>query len=1346
MNWLLCVVLSLPKGGMVLLFLVLALPGLVMATEGPQVTLSKSVQPTTVAAGGYVTYTITLTNSGNAAAEGITVRDTLPAGFAYRSGTTRVSLNGATVSTANPAVSGRTLTWSGFKLPSSRSDSFYGVHTFVQRRSESGYIDYQLTRSTELMGNGAYVTQLFDWIGTDWQGPQNWMRDFVNKAYDRALTPVVRLAGGRGTYWIKPKPDADGSYTTWAQAFKRVVQGLPRRDGRWLYVQIWNEPNLNGEWEGQANPSEYGRFLVDTAAAIRSIGDPRIVILNAPLSPGGEYYQLDYLEDMLTSIPATLWAFDVWASHPYPNNHPPEYNIHNGTARYPDATIDLYQQELEILARHGRSGVKVLLTETGYALYQADFYFEGYPAINEANRADYIMRAFRDYWSRWPEVIGVCPFELVDPEEQWWVWDWLWNDGRSHQQYDTVKALDKSYSPVSSVLRITFQAEAASTAGTYYNDVSATANNATIPSATHVAPVTVYLPTPTRTSTPTRTRTPTTSPTTTPTTTETWTPTSTITLTPEDTQTPTPSATPAASLTATAFLTPTISETPTPTGTPTSYTPTDTPTPTWTPTLMPSPTRTQTPTVTTTPLPTPTTTVTPSPTPGCSDLIANGGFETTEVWQISSSAYPAAYTTARAHSGQRSMRLGIESGNNVRSYSTVAQRITIPADASDIRLSCWYYSQSTDTNGDFGYISVYHDSLNAELQRLRTIRENSQTWTHCEYVLNAFRGMTVRVLFGTYNDGQNGLTAMYVDDVAVPVCGLTPTPIASATLSPTPTATPTRTLTRTYTPSPSPTATWTATASPTNTPTKTVLPTPSPSLTMTLTPSPTPGCSDLVVDGGFEWDDEAWHIPPTAYSAGYTTTYAHSGQRSMRLGIASGSNVYSYSTVWQAIHVPANAQDAVLTFWYYLVSGDTVGDLQYALIQDEHGLILNWALSVRSNAQTWTLKEYSLAAYKGEDIRISFGVYNDGGSGTTAMYVDDVSAPICGLTPTPSATAGVSSARVFLPVILRPSGEEGELHGAVSAEPTLVSDFRPGVHTLWKAPEPDAAPDLIQGVALNPSNDLLYMAAGKAIWVLDAGTGKTIAYIPLDTAPRGLAVDVAANRVYAALWEVDALAVIDGAQQTLWKVVPGIPGASGVAVGDDYVYVTATHGDELIIVDRPNCAIINRVAIGNAPYAVAYDPGRQRVYVGNAGEDTVSIVDGHNGALVNTVKLGGLGHPQGLALDSIRDRLYVTYALSPKYRAVAVIDACSGQILSRLVGNEKRSLLGAYGIAVDPLRGWVYVTTVDEVLALAGETLRVVKVTSGAGPAYAFGLCVSPVEERLYIADGQHRRLAVCSN
>ncbi|MGB9879379.1 MAG: hypothetical protein ACPLRM_01330, partial [Anaerolineae bacterium] len=297
------------------------------------------------------------------------------------------------------------------------------------------------------------------------------------------------------------------------------------------------------------------------------------------------------------------------------------------------------------------------------------------------------------------------------------------------------------------------------------------------------------------------------------------------------------------------------------------------------------------------------------------------------------------------------------------------------------------------------------------------------------------------------------------------------------------------------------------------------------------------------------------------------------------------------------------------------------------------------------------------------------------------------------------------------------------------------------IRTLWRVDKPDAAPDAIRSIAVNLANSLLYMAAGEAIWVMEGQSGQVIARVSLPAAPYGLAVDAARNRVYAALQQMDALAVIDGEQYQLLTIVSGIPGASGVAVGNGHIYVTATRSDELVVVNGQNYAIIKRVPVGAAPYAALYDPGLQRVYVGNAGEDTVSIIDGRDWTLVSLVKLGGLGHPHGLALDPIRERLYVTYALSPKHRAIAVVDTLSGQVASSLQGNKDETLSGAYGIAVDPVRGMVYVTTVDKLLVLISEPLHIVQSIAGIGPAYAWGLATAPLEGRLYIADGQHRRL-----
>ncbi|MGB3904254.1 MAG: family 10 glycosylhydrolase [Anaerolineae bacterium] len=178
----------------------------------------------------------------------------------------------------------------------------------------------------------------------------------------------------------------------------------------------------------------------------------------------------------------------------------------------------------------------------------------------------------------------------------------------------------------------------------------------------------------------------------------------------------------------------------------------------------------------------------------------------------------------------------------------------------------------------------------------------------------------------------------------------------------------------------------------------------------TPTPTPTPD-AELIINGGFE-SEAGWQTPITSHPAGYSTTRAHSGARSVRTGIEdSQDNVYSYSSAWQAVSIPSNTVAANLHFWEYPMSQETeawemegpmafsgdprllqvTDDTQYLLILDEQGDWLDTVLWRRSNARTWLEHTHDLIQYAGQTIRLHFGTLNDGQDGVTAMYVDDVS-------------------------------------------------------------------------------------------------------------------------------------------------------------------------------------------------------------------------------------------------------------------------------------------------------------------------------------------------------------------
>jgi hypothetical protein len=845
------------------LLLYASLPFIVpIAAQESLLQVSASVAPGTIQRNGRVTYTLRVENRAVQSSQGGTVTYTLPTGFRYVAGSTHISLNGTTLPSRNPTITGSTLQWSAMPLPAARADSLYGMHTFVQDRCNGDYVRFQLDRTRELMGPNAFVKQLFYNIHANTPGPEGCWVDFVNGAYDRGLIPVVRLQGPYGgPNWTKPPADFPGNYATIAQAYARVVSGLPRRDGRLLYVEIWNEPNLNIEWSGAANPVEYAQFMIDVAAAIRALGDPRIRILNGALSPGGNISPLAFIDGMAT-VPGAMQAFDIWATHPYPGNHPPEYNIHEGTALiYRDLTIDSYLLELERLAIHGRVNVPVMLTETGYALGHNNFTFHGYPPIDEINRADYISRAFRDYWNRWSEVLGVCPYQLVDPYGHWYVWDWLHPDGWRRPQYDAVRALDKTPPLASGTIEIQFQVIADAAPGTYTSQAQVAAGGIGLTTQNGLAPVHVTAPPPTATPSPIPS--------------------------PMPTSTPTPplvcysvvqngnlegeggwafpdTAYPATISTANprtgarslrlgivsgesvysyssarqaidvpadgilrirfwyypqsvdthhgwqyallldeqqAYLE-TIMwiasdarewhfwEAVVPryagrrvwlnfgvyndgVGGPSAMFVDDIEieicgygsiaTPTASPTSPPPVTATATPTLSSTATPTAT------PIPTCHEVLVNGDLEGLGGWTMPNTARPARYVSTPVRSGQRAAALGILPGEpDLRSYSSMEQTVDLPANHA-LTLTFWYYPLTEDAYlQDFQYVLVLDEK--GAYDALMWTASDARQWALASYDLSARAGQRVTLRFGVFNNGEDGSTAMIVDDISLRAC------------------------------------------------------------------------------------------------------------------------------------------------------------------------------------------------------------------------------------------------------------------------------------------------------------------------------------------------------------------------------------------------------------------------------------------------------------------------------------------------------------------------------------------------------------------------------------------------
>jgi hypothetical protein len=273
----------------------------------------------------------------------------------------------------------------------------------------------------------------------------------------------------------------------------------------------------------------------------------------------------------------------------------------------------------------------------------------------------------------------------------------------------------------------------------------------------------------------------------------------------------------------------------------------------------------------------------------------------------------------------------------------------------------WYRILAPETDVQYAYVM---DTSNNVLKKLIWWpNSNTNSWTYLESDLSAYKGKTVRLLFGTYNDGNDGKSTMWVDTVYLDACAGGAPPV---------------------------------------------------------------GCYEALSNRSFE-NNSAWIIPATEYSAGYSTSQAHTGSRSMRSGIYIAShNVFSYSDFRQKVTIPSNATSADLMVWIWPMSTEpdavplaslldpsllipqnvngklqmssNAGDVQYILVLDKYGYWIDtlwWKTNPTRDDRSWNSKARDLMKYKGKTIYLQFGVYNNGWDGVTSMFVDDASVEIC---------------------------------------------------------------------------------------------------------------------------------------------------------------------------------------------------------------------------------------------------------------------------------------------------------------------------------------------------------------
>jgi polysaccharide biosynthesis protein PslG len=337
----------------------------------------------------------------------------------------------------------------------------YGVNTFLHKEVDVWKKDKTLSMARE-MGAG-WIKQQFPWAEIEFrENPNDPFWDVKNNQsawgkFDR----IVDLADKHGLRviaridtvpaWARP--------TDSALLQKLAAQGLdpakspplgPRmRDfsafidtfvrryrGRIAAIQVWNEPNLKGEWAtgNTVNPAEYVQLL-EAAYSSAKTADPNIIVLAAPLATNnetlayaGNLNEVDYLQGMYDAGAASY--FDAMAANAYGTTFAPEDPPSRERLNF--RRVELVR---EVMVRNGDEDKAVWFNEYGWNASPADMPQDKlrWGRVSEEEQGQYIVRGInyaRENWS-WAGVftiwymrqVGDIPrtdseyfFGLVNPE------------------------------------------------------------------------------------------------------------------------------------------------------------------------------------------------------------------------------------------------------------------------------------------------------------------------------------------------------------------------------------------------------------------------------------------------------------------------------------------------------------------------------------------------------------------------------------------------------------------------------------------------------------------------------------------------------------------------------------------------------------------------------------------------------------------------------------------------------------------------------------------------------------------------------------------------------------------
>jgi hypothetical protein len=304
-------------------------------------------------------------------------------------------------------------------FPSPASDYLGWLQTWPRPAADNGrcihYLQLPSGDDFEARQQIARMLRLrMRWVLVNYNGPGQLVE----------LAPIFQQAGIRGVW--RPHVRPNEPYTgQWARDVKFLRSlGIPP------YIQVYNEPSLDQEWDGQ--PVDQAAYLENLSPAVREVYQAGGYVGLQQIDPAWLRANLQRLK-----AEGLEYTFDrlFFVPHPYGFNHPPDYaEDSNGVLGFRDYA-QVFREEIGFVP-------PMIAGEGGWRPGEAQD--ARFPKIDDALHRDYSLAVF-DWFASGrlsdgeplPDYLfAYCPWLLSDPVDPA-----AWFDSRSGDRLLTTQAV-----------------------------------------------------------------------------------------------------------------------------------------------------------------------------------------------------------------------------------------------------------------------------------------------------------------------------------------------------------------------------------------------------------------------------------------------------------------------------------------------------------------------------------------------------------------------------------------------------------------------------------------------------------------------------------------------------------------------------------------------------------------------------------------------------------------------------------------------------------------------------------------------------------------------------------------